>query len=224
MATRGYGQFCGLARAAELVGERWTLLILRDLLVGAHRFTDLARSLRGIPTNVLAERLKELEAAGVVRRRILDRPARGIAYELTPYGRELEDAIVHLGSWGAKTLGEPREGETVSHESLVMALRTTFQRDAAAGVHAGFELRFGEIVIHASVADGTIAAGVGPLPSADLVIQADHALKALLARELSPADAIENGSVRLMGDPTLLEKFVELFRIMPMPAGSGTTA
>ncbi len=218
MATRGYGQYCGLARAAELVGERWALLILRDLLVGERRFTDLARSLPGIPTNVLTERLKELEGAGVVRRRILARPGRGIAYELTPYGRELEDAIVRLGCWGAKTLGEPRAGETVSHESLVMALRSTFQPEAAGGVRLGFELRFGGIVVHARVDDGTIAANVGPLPGADLVIEAGPAVKALIARELSPADAIENGSVTVTGDPKLLETFVELFRVMPLPA------
>ncbi len=219
MATRSYGQYCGLARAAELVGERWALLILRDLLVGERRFTDLARSLPGIPTNVLTDRLKELEAAGVVRRRILARPGRGIAYELTPYGRELEDAIVRLGCWGAKSLGEPREGETVSPESLVMALRSTFQPEAAGGVRVGFEVHFGEIVVHASVDDGTIAANVGPLPTADLVIEVGPAFKALIARQITPAEAIADGSVRLTGDAMLLERFVELFRIMPLPIG-----
>lgn len=217
MATRGYGQFCGLARAAELIGERWALLIVRDLLVGERRFTDLVRSLPGIPTNVLTERLKELEAAGVVRRRVLERPGRGIAYELTPYGRELEDAVIRLGCWGAKMLGEPRPGETVSPESLVMALRSTFQADAARGVHVGFEVRFGEIVLHAQVDDGTVAADVGPLPSADLVLEAGPAMKALIAREITPTEAIANGSVRVTGDPKLLDRFVTLFRIMPLP-------
>lgn len=218
MATRGYGQYCGLARAAELVGERWALLILRDLLVGERRFSDLARALPGIPTNVLTERLKELEAAGVVRRRVLARPGRGVAYELTPYGRELEDAIVRLGRWGAKSLGEPREGETISQESLVMALRSTFVPEAAAGVRLGFELHLGPIVVHASVDDGNITAGVGALPSADLVIETGPAFKALIARELTPVDAIANGSVRLTGDSALFERFVEFFRIMPLPA------
>lgn len=180
MATRGYGQYCALARAAELVGERWTLLILRDLLVGERRFTDLLRSLPGIPTNVLTERLKELETAGVVRRRVLERPARGIAYELTPYGRELEDAVIRLGCWGAKRLGEPRPGETVSPESLVMALRSTFQRETAHGIRVGYGVRFGEIVVHARIDDGTIVANVGPLPSADLVIEAGPAMKAIM--------------------------------------------
>ena len=215
--ARGYGQYCGLARAAELLGERWALLIVRDLLVGEKRFTDLLRSLPGVPTNVLTERLKELEGAGVVRRRVRERPARGIAYELTPYGRELEDVLIPLGCWGAKSLGDPRDGETVSPESLVMALRSTFQRAAARGVRVGFECRFGDIVFHARVDDGTILADVGPLPGADLVIEAGPVMKALMAREITPAAAIANGSAKLTGDPALLDTFVALFRIGELP-------
>jgi DNA-binding HxlR family transcriptional regulator len=215
--SRGYGQYCGLARAAELLGERWTLLIVRDLLVGEKRFTDLLRSLPGVPTNVLTERLKELEGAGVARPRVRERPARGIAYELTPYGRELEDVLIPLGRWGAKMLGDPREGETVSPESLVMALRSTFQHAAARGLHVGFELRFGEIVFHARIDDGTIVADVGPLPDADLVIEAGPVMKALMAREITPAAAIANGSVKLTGDPALLDTFAGVFRIGELP-------
>src|ERR671936_950820 len=111
---RSYGQFCGLARAVEVVGERWALLIVRDLLVGPKRFTDLRRGLPRIPTNVLAERLRELEYAGVVRRRLLPRPAGSVVYELTPYGQELEEAVLPLGRWGARALGEPRPDEIVT--------------------------------------------------------------------------------------------------------------
>src|SRR5438105_14626994 len=104
VAARTYGQFCGLARALELVGERWALLIVRDLLVGPKRFTDLRRGLPRIPTNVLSTRLKELEHNGIVRRRLLPRPASGVVYELTEHGRELEDIVLRLGLWGAATL------------------------------------------------------------------------------------------------------------------------
>src|SRR4030088_766323 len=103
--TRPYGQYCGFARALEVVGERWALLIVRDLLIGPKRFTDLLRGLPGIPSNVLTARLKELEDAGVVRRRVLARPARAVVYELTEYGLELDAAVVELGRWGAKNLG-----------------------------------------------------------------------------------------------------------------------
>src|SRR5450755_253989 len=102
MSSRTYGQYCGLARALEMVGERWGLLIVRDLLVGPKRFTDLHRGLSGIPTNVLTDRLKELEQVGIVRRRLLPRPAGSIVYELTEYGQELEDVVLRFGLWGAK--------------------------------------------------------------------------------------------------------------------------
>ncbi|MGH3747102.1 MAG: winged helix-turn-helix transcriptional regulator, partial [Micromonosporaceae bacterium] len=114
MAGRDYGQFCGLARALDLVGERWALLIIRDLVQGPKRYTDLRKGLARIPTNVLSTRLKTLEAGGVVRRRRLPRPAAVMVYELTAYGSELEDVIMRLGLWGARLLGEPRPGEVIT--------------------------------------------------------------------------------------------------------------
>jgi DNA-binding HxlR family transcriptional regulator len=210
---RAYGQYCGLARAAELIGERWAILILRDLLVGPKRFTDLRRGLPRIPTNILSDRLKELEDSGVVRRRVLPRPAGSIVYELTEYGADLDDAIKHLGRWGARSLGEPRPDEIVTLDSLIMALRTTFQPEAAAGVRANYELRVGPVVLHAQVDDGQLTVGEGPLPEADLVIETGPGLKALLAREIAPDQAVEAGLVQLTGDLKLLETFVRLFRI-----------
>src|SRR5690242_10753819 len=99
MTKRGYGQYCGLARAIELVGERWALLIIRDLLVGPKRFSDLRRGIPRIPSNILTDRLKELEDAGLVQRRVLPRPASGVVYELTEYGSDLENAVVALSRW-----------------------------------------------------------------------------------------------------------------------------
>src|SRR3981189_2283805 len=97
VAARSYGQYCGLARALELVGERWALLIVRDLLVGPRRFTDLRQGLPRIPTNVLSDRLTELEQSGIIRRRVLPRPSGSVVYELTEYGSRLEDAVLRLG-------------------------------------------------------------------------------------------------------------------------------
>lgn len=213
MSGRSFGQFCGVARALEVVGERWALLIVRDLLVGPRRFSDLRRGLPRIPTNILTARLKELEQAGVVQRRVLPRPAGSIVYELTGRGRGLEDVVLALGRWGARDLGEPRPDEVVSADSLVMALRTTFQPVAAKGVRLGFELRVGDIVVHARVVDGELAADVGPLLAADLVIATGPALRALLAGELAPADAVARGDVQLTGAAGLLDRFTELFRI-----------
>jgi DNA-binding HxlR family transcriptional regulator len=218
---RSYGQYCGFARALEALGERWALMLVRDLLVGPRRFTDLRHGMPGIPTNILSARLKELEAAGVVRRRVLPRPDGSVVYELTPYGQELEEIVVALGRWGAKSLAQPRSGETVTPNSLIMALRTTFRPERAVGLTCGYELRSGDLVLHARIRDGVLSAGAGPLPDADLVIETGPALRALMAHELSPAEAIENGSVRLQGDRALLDTFVELFRIDPLPAHAG---
>lgn len=212
-APRAYGQYCGLARAVELVGDRWAMLILRDLFVGPRRYSDLHNGLPRIPTNVLAARLKALEAGGVVRRRLLPRPAGGVVYELTEYGAALEDVVLGLGRWGAKSLGEIRPGEVVTPDSLVMALRSTFRPAAARGQPTGYELRVGEVTVHARVDDGTVRVAAGPLPDADLTIEAGPAIRALMAGELSPEAAVAGGAVRLTGDPALLARFVDTFRI-----------
>jgi DNA-binding HxlR family transcriptional regulator len=212
---RTYGQYCGMARALEMVGERWALLIIRDLFVGPRRFTDLLRGLPRIPTNVLTTRLKELEDAGVVQRRALPRPATGVVYELTEYGRELEEVVLRLARWGAQSLGDRRPGEIVTADSMIMALRTTFHPEAARDLQARYELHFGDVVIHAHIADGTLAAAPGPLPAADLVLIATAPLKPMLAGEISPEEAIERGFIRIDGPLELLVRFVEIFRIHP---------
>jgi DNA-binding HxlR family transcriptional regulator len=221
MAERSYGQFCGLARALDLVGERWAMLIVRDLLVGPKRFTDLRRGLPRIPTNILTARLKELEQAGVVERRVLPRPAGSVVYDLTAYGRDLEDVVLRLGRWGARSLGFPREGEIVTPDSMVMALRAMFRPEAAADVRAVFELRLGDVVLHARVDAGTLAAGVGPATAPDLVVEAGPGIRALFAGELSPADAVRTGEITALGDPALLDAFAAVFRLdasHPAPA------
>jgi DNA-binding HxlR family transcriptional regulator len=217
VTSRSYGQFCGFARALEIVGERWALLVVRDLVLGPKRFTDLRRGLPRIPTNILSARLKELEDAGVVRRRVLPRPATGVVYELTDYGQELEDVVLRLGLWGARSLGDPRPEEIVTTDSLILAFRATFRPEAARELQASYELKFGEIVVHACIDNGTLDTGEGPLDKADLVIETQGAFRPLLAGELSPGDAIQTGDVRLTGDPDLLTRFVEAFRIPPAP-------
>ncbi|HKU67368.1 MAG TPA: helix-turn-helix domain-containing protein [Candidatus Baltobacteraceae bacterium] len=214
MSTRTYGQFCGLARAVEIVGERWAMLIIRDLLVGPKRFGELQRGLPRIPTNILTSRLKALEAAGVVARRASSQPGGGVLYELTPLGLELEHAVLALGRWGAKNLlDQPRPDEIVTNDSMVMALRTTFRPEAAKGTHVSYELRMGSVVIHARIHDGTIDAGAGPLPDADLIVEAGPALKAVMAREVTPKEALAQDLVRVTGDPALFDLFAQIFRI-----------
>jgi DNA-binding HxlR family transcriptional regulator len=217
MTSRSYGQFCGFARALELVGERWTLLVVRDLVRGPKRFTELRRGLPRIPTNILSARLKELEDAGVLRRRVLPRPAAGVVYELTGYGQELEDIVLRLGLWGARSLGDPRPDDIVTTDSLILALRATFLPEAAGDLRAGYQLNLGDVVVHARIDQGSLEVGEGPLAGADLVIETGPAIRALLSGELIPGEAVQTGSVRLTGDPDLLTRFVEAFHIPPAP-------
>jgi DNA-binding HxlR family transcriptional regulator/putative sterol carrier protein len=213
MAKRAYGQFCGLVRALEIVGERWALVIVRDLLVSPKRFSDLRRGLPRIPTNILSARLKELEQAGIVHRRVLPRPSGSVVYELTEYGNELEDIVLRLGRWGARLLTKPGPEEIVTADSMIMAMRSIFRPKAARGLDVSYELRLGEIIIHMIVNNGRLKVAEGALPDADLVIKTGPAIKALIAGEVSPADAIANGTVRLSGDSRLLSRFADTFHI-----------
>ena len=214
MSTRTYGQYCGFSRALELIGERWALLLIRDLLIGPKRFSDLHRGLPGIPTNILTARLKELEEAALVRRTVLPRPAGGVAYELTDEGRELEESVISLGRWGAKRLGDPRPGEVVTEDSIAAALLTTFRPQAAGRTKASYELRLGDIIVNAQIRDGKATIGRGSLPDADLILEAGPELRQLMARELTPEDALKKKIVRIVsGDPKLLKRFAEMFQI-----------
>jgi DNA-binding HxlR family transcriptional regulator len=213
VSKRRYGQYCGFARALELVGERWAMMIVRDLLIGPKRFTDLQRGLPGIPTNILTSRLNELEDNGVVCRRVLPRPAKGIGYELTPAGRSLDEAVVALGRWGARYMGEPRPGETITTDSVAMALRSTFRPEAAKKANLTYVLRLGEVEVHARVRNGGVTVGRGPAPKPDLIIEAGPAIRMLLAQEISPAQALEKRLVRITGDPELFDRFARMFRI-----------
>jgi hypothetical protein len=177
----------------------------------------LHRGLAGIPTNVLTARLKELEQGGVVRRRLLPRPSGSIIYELTEYGAELEDVVVHLGRWGAKALGNPRCDEVLTVDSMITAMRSTFRPEAARKVRASYEFRFGDIVINVRIDGKKIEVAEGPLPGADLIVQTGPAIRALMSGEMTAAEAIGSGSVHLTGDPELLSRFAEMFRIDPMP-------
>jgi DNA-binding HxlR family transcriptional regulator len=220
MAVRSYGQYCGLAYALELVGERWALLIVRDLILGPKRFTDLNRGLPGIPSNVLSARLKELEERGIVRRRLLPSPARSIVYELTEYGQELEDILLRLGLWGARSLRDPRAGDMLTPAALLLALRASFRPDAARKLQATYEVRVGEVVVHARVDNGLLEVAEGSLANADLVIETDQTLRSMMSGEISPEDAVEAGRMRVTGDRDLLARFAELFRLPPPVAAA----
>jgi DNA-binding HxlR family transcriptional regulator/putative sterol carrier protein len=220
MSRKGFGQICGLARALEIVGERWALLIVRDLVAGPKRFTDLRRGLPRIPTNVLSSRLKELERDGIVRRRTLPPPAASAVYELTEYGLELDEVRLRLGLWGARSLGPPEEGAVMTADGMMMAMRATFRPEAAEGLDAVYELRLGDVTLHVTVRDGEVVTASGPAEAPDVVLETSPAdLAPLLSGDLEPGEAVAAGRMRAHGDTALLGRFAEVFRIGPaLPA------
>src|ERR671913_2471372 len=150
---RSYDDGCAAAHALDLIGERWALLVVRELLLSPKRFTDLRAGLSNASPNILAQRLRELEQAGVVRRRELPPPAASRVYELTDWGMELEPVIVRLGRWGARSPSKPRDA-ALGVDSLILSCRTMFDPRAAEGLTASYELRLGEDRFPAQGADG----------------------------------------------------------------------
>ncbi|MFJ3394104.1 winged helix-turn-helix transcriptional regulator [Leifsonia aquatica] len=211
MAARDYGQYCGVTRAVELVGERWALLIIRDLLVGPRRYGELAAGLPRIPSNILAARLKELQEAGIIRRAPRSRV---IVYELTPYGRELEPVVLALGAWGFKAMGDPREEQIVTPDSMTMALRTAFRPQIAADLPTtvyGAHFGAAELLIRVDGPTLDVARGDGP---ADLAFSAGPGIRRLISGELAPAAAIETGVVEVLhGRGDLLGRFADTFHL-----------
>lgn len=211
MAPREYGQYDGVTRAIELIGERWALLIVRDLLVGPHRNGELAAGLPRIPSNILAARLKELQAAGIIRRAPRSRV---IIYELTPYGRELEPVVLALSAWGFKALGDPREEQVITPDAMTMALRSAFRTQVAAALPAtAYAARLGkaELLIRVDGPSLEVARGDGP---ADLAFAAGPDIRRVISGELAPDRAIATGVVEVLSGPgVLLDRFAETFHL-----------
>ena len=197
MRSREYGQFCGLSRALEVLGQRWAVLVLRDLLVGPRRFSDLVAGLPGIPTNVLSNRLKELEADGLVVREARAGSDRSVVYRTTPRAEELRPALDALAHWGAAGMREPRAGEVVTDASLVgslrVAARAARRRDERDPVT--YEVRVGAAVAHATVAGDEVAVAPGGHPDPDLVLVAGPRFRDVLAGVLDAEAALAAGAV-----------------------------
>lgn len=213
MTRRTYGQFCGVSRALEVLGERWTLLIVRDLLVSPKHAVELQAGLPRIPADILVSRLRELERAGVVRRTVGPLADESVRYELTEFGLELDEIVMSIGRWGARMMGDPRPEEIVTVDSLIMAMRATFQADVAKGTRVSYELTVADIVLNVRVDDGRLTVAEGSAPDADLCFNAGTLLKGLLIGTVTVSEAIESGSVSMHGDPALLHLFFELFHI-----------
>jgi DNA-binding HxlR family transcriptional regulator len=219
---RTYCDGCAAAHALDLVGERWALLVIRELLLGPKRFTDLRAGLPNASPNVLSQRLRELERAGVVRRRKLPPPAASRVYELTDWGMELEPVIVRLGRWGARSPSRPREA-ALGVDSLILSFRTMFDPHAAEGLQASYELRLGEESFRAEVTEGRFEIVRGSADRPDATIETDAGTLAALVYEGRPLDeALHSGDLKIEGDESAVERFVGLF-LLPEPAALAGT-
>jgi DNA-binding HxlR family transcriptional regulator len=218
---RSYGQGCGTAYALDLIGDRWALLVVRELVLGPKRFTDLRDGLPGIGPNVLSQRLKELEDADVIRRRQLPPPAASTVYELTEWGAELEEIIVALGRWGARSPDMPADAET-QPEWLMLGLRATYEPDGEPPA-TSYEFHFDDEVFWARVDDGALAVGRGEDADADAVLTAEVETIAQLVRgQLTPAAAIRSGAVQLQGERKAFDRFPSLFKFPPSATPGGS--
>jgi DNA-binding HxlR family transcriptional regulator len=213
-SRRGYFDGCAAAHALDLIGERWALLIVRELMLGPKRFTDVRAGLPQASPNVLSQRLRDLENVGVVQRRRLPPPAASAVYELTDWGLELEPVLQTLGRWASRSPMMPK-GAEMGLDSFVLALRTMFSAPRADGLHASYELRLGEQTFAVQVTNGQfeISRGTSVDPDAT-VVGAVEALTSVVFGGRPLADALQAGELSVSGDLAAVERFVTLF---PLP-------
>jgi DNA-binding HxlR family transcriptional regulator len=211
VTMRTYGDGCGIAHALDLIGERWALLVVRELLLGPKRFTDLRDGLPKASPNVLSQRLRELEQAGIVQRRKLPPPAGAWIYELTDWGRDLKPIVISLGTWALRSQSFP-EDAPVGTDSIILALGTFFDPEAAGDLTARYEIRLGEQAFTIRIADGAIDVARGPADDADAVVESDATtLSALIWQGRDLADALAAGDVTVEGDERAVTRFLTLF-------------
>src|SRR5215211_1230812 len=213
---RTYQEACGIPRALDRVGERWSLMIARELMLGPKRFTDLRTGLPHVGPDVLSQRLRDLEESGVVNRRKLPPPAASQVYELTDWGRELEQVLIALGRWGARAPAAP-DGCGMSFDAHLLSLMTLFDSELAQGFETALELRLGEERFRAVVATH-LTLERGEVDQPDAVVTTDHeTLLALAHRRIGLDEAEAAGVATVEGDREAAERFFGLFTL-PAPA------
>ena len=217
MDRRSYHEHCGLARALDVVGERWTLLVVRNLLLGPLRYSELLRGLPGITTNLLAKRLREMEAHGLVERVARSADDAGHAYRLTPLGAALEPAIHALGGWGWHWMGRARRGDHRSLEWLLVALRRRYRRHRGRSVHLSAELVADGVSYRVvlSGAGAEIARGAPPAPALR-VSGPGPAIAELFLRGWE--GRAPSGDLAVDGPPELLRALLDAFDREELPA------
>ncbi len=209
-AKRTYNEACGIPRALDRVGERWSLLVIRELMLGPKRFTDLRTGLPHVGPDVLSQRLRDLEEAGVLARRKLPPPAASQVYELTDWGRELEPVLIALGRWGARAPAAP-EGCGMSFDAHLLSLRTLFDPSLAQGFETALELRLDDQRFRAVVSGGELSLERGEVSDPDAVLTTDAGTMLAVAHG---REALDTADLTVEGDREAVEQFFGLF---PLP-------
>lgn len=211
LRMRSYRDLCGIARALDVVGERWALLVVRELVFGPKRFADLHRGLPGMSQNVLTQRLRDLEDGGVlVRRRALP-PAAGLIYELTDRGRALEPVLLALGRWGSPLSPQLDSAEELSSDALIVALRTTFDAGAMGSLSGIVKLRLPGDAFLLTASQGGLDAVRGDAPADAALTSTVRTVQDLVFDRRDLDDAIRSEAASAEGDLRLLRRFLAAF-------------
>ncbi|MEV4285525.1 helix-turn-helix domain-containing protein [Nonomuraea bangladeshensis] len=215
-ARRLYGQYCGLASALDVIGERWTLLIIRELLLGPKRYGEFLAELPGIGTNLLAERLKTLTELGVIAKP----ESRDQGYELTELGRELREPVLRLARWGMAFLGSPEENLEVRPHWGFLAVQAMIDPALASDIDEAYEFHVDDIVFHIDVVGRRPIAMEGPYPGVAAVVARTDAqtFVEIGAKRLTPFEALASGRLSLTGDTDAVIRSSVLLGLMPAPA------
>jgi DNA-binding HxlR family transcriptional regulator len=217
-SRRSYDDACGTAHALDLIGERWALLVMRELMIGPRRFGDLRASLPGLSANVLTQRLEGLEEAGIIRRRKLPPPASVQVYELTDWGLEAEPILLALGRWAIRS---PRHDPTLplSPVALMLSFRAKFDPERASGLNLSIGFRFGEDAFSVSVRGGVLSTQRGEPEQPDVEVAASpSAIAGLVYAKTRLRDLERQGLLSVAGDRSAMRRFADLFE-MPEKAG-----
>ncbi|HLU00423.1 MAG TPA: winged helix-turn-helix transcriptional regulator [Burkholderiaceae bacterium] len=222
---RSYEDGCAAAHALDLVGDRWALLVVRELLLGPRRFSDLRQALTGISPNVLSQRLTDLESVGVLERRTLQPPASCRVYALTAWGQQLETPLLELFKWGVRSPAFVR-GQTLTADAMALSLKATFHPERARGLAARVTLLMDGHAYHVAVGRESVAVARGEPPChpaeagawAGAVLYAEPVIVLQLAYGKRPLqEAVKANDCRLEGDPDVLERVFACFEV-PAPA------
>lgn len=214
MAKRSYDEYCGLAVALDLLGERWTMLIVRELLMGPKRFTDLLAGLPGIGTGLLTQRLRELEVAQVVEKAVLPPPAASSVYQLTADGELLRPTLLGLTRWGLRRLGTPAEGQTVNINLLAFAMSARFNARSSPAADGIYELHVDDSTFQFTIENGGIQIQAGPAQRPQATINTDMStLIAINNGSCTLNDAVNTRKLVVEGAPEIITKLADAFEL-----------